>query len=494
MIKRSDSTKQSQSVSITQELLRHALPPALLFLLSSLPLLWDDGLRTLVVLVGPPLKELLRDTVAVTVWITGIWLVSRVLDILLWEGLFNRKLEVHAPQLLKVMLRGLLVLLALMGIMSGVFELPLTGIWATSGAVGLVIGLALQRIITDAFSGLAMNLDHAFSIGDWLMINQRGLPTYIGRVEEITWRTTRILTKDNTTIVLPNSLISQISLINLSRPEPSSRFKITLLLPHHIPTDRALRALEVALHSTEKLMTDPLPKVRVKGITERGVKYELRYWHDPRLLSPSKARSRILSKCLETLSQAGINPVVPIFLEDELDHMRGPVSWDDNPERSLIETSLFGALPSDSQAQIADQLTRHRLVPGTPIVIEGEEGSSMYMIAEGSVAVTVRQGERELRVATLSSGDFFGESSLLMGEARTATVSALTTGVCFELKREAVSELLELRPELVATLTEALERRLNDTSERKSKHAESQQAAEARRGELLSRFKSLFRL
>jgi len=492
MIKRTELSKQSGTIS--QELIRHALPPAVLFLLSSLPLLWDEGLRTLVILVGPTLKELLRDAVAVTVWITGAWLMSRVFDILLWEGLFHRKLELHAPQLLKVMLRGLLVLLSLMGIMSGVFDLPLTGIWATSGAVGLVIGLALQRIITDAFSGLAMNLDHAFSIGDWLMINQRGLPTYIGRVEEITWRTTRILTKDNTTIVLPNSLISQISLINLSRPEPASRFKLTLLLPHHVPTERALRALEVALHSTDGLMTDPLPKVRVKGISERGVKYELRYWHDPRSLSPSKARSRIFSRSLVTLGHAGINPVVPIFIDDELDHMRPPVSWDEDPERKLVSASLFGALPSDSQETIADQLIRHTLTPGVPIVVEGEIGSSMFMIAEGSVSVTVRQGERALRVATLSTGDFFGESSLLMGEARTATVSALTTGLCFELRREAVADLLESRPELVATLTQALERRLNDTSERKTKHAESQQAEEARRGELLGRFRALFGL
>jgi len=485
---------KEESGPISQELIRRALAPAFLFIISALPLLWDEGLRALIALCGPALKELLRDSVAVMVWVTGVWLVSRVLDVLLWEGLFHRKLELQTPQLLKVMLRGLLLLLAIAGIMSGVFEFSLTGVWATSGAVGLVLGFAIQGIITDAFSGLAMNLDHSFTIGEWLQINQRGLPTYIGRVEEITWRTTRILTKDNTTIVIPNSLIASMSFVNLSQPAPQSRFKLSLLLPHHVPTERAMRALEVALHSTLGLMSDPAPKVRIKGITERGVKYELRYWHDPRTLSPSKARSRISTQALKALADVNIKPVIPIFLEEGLDHLEEPTSWEHAPEGRLIESSVFGALPEESRAQIAHQLTRRSLSPGEAIVCEGDEGSSMFIIAEGAVAVSIWQSGRELRVATLGSGDFFGESSLLMGEPRTATVRALTTGLCFELKREAVAELLESRPELMSTLSAALEERLRDTSERRLKHEQSLLSVEETRGELLKRLRSLFRL
>lgn len=320
--------------SLWRRLLLHTLLPTLILFSSALALVWGEGLGALISLISPALKALVIDSVAVTIWLSGAWWLSRAFDVLLWDALFTRHLEMQPPQLLKVMLRGLLLLLAVMGVLSGVFSLPLTGLWATSGAVGLVLGLALQRIITDAFSGLAMNLDHAASIGEWVQINQRGMPTYIGRIEEITWRTTRVVTKDNTTIIFPNSLLSQISFINLSRPAPRSRFKLTLLLPHHVATERATRALEVALHSVQGLDHDPLPKVRVKGITPRGVQYELRYWHDPRALSPSKARSRIMSATLKALEHAGIKAVVPLFLDESLNHQLAPTSWDQDPHRS----------------------------------------------------------------------------------------------------------------------------------------------------------------
>ena len=241
-------------------------------------------------------------------------------------------------------------------------------------------------------------------------------------------------------------------------------------------------------------MSDPLPKVRVKAVTPRGVTYELRYWHDPRSLSPSKARSRIMSASLKALKHAGISAVVPLFIDDELDHSLLPADWEADPKSALTATGLFTHLPAESQAHIASQLILHRLSAGQEVVNEGAEGASMFMIAEGAVAVSVQQGESALRVATLTSGDFFGELCLLTGEPRSATVRALTSGLCFELHREAVAEVLEARPELAQTLSEALERRLNSTSERRVEHERLNRTSEHQNDELLSRLKRLFRL
>lgn len=118
----------------------------------------------------------------------------------------------------------------------------------------------------------------------------------------------------------------------------------------------------------------------------------------------------------------------------------------------------------------------------------------MFMIAEGAVEVTVRQGGGSLRVATLSSGNFFGELCLLTGEARSATVSALTTGLCFELRREAVAAQLQAHPELAEALEQALEQRLSHTSRQRDAHERATAVSEAQRHELFQRLSRLFRL
>jgi CRP-like cAMP-binding protein len=201
-----------------------------------------------------------------------------------------------------------------------------------------------------------------------------------------------------------------------------------------------------------------------------------------------------MSASLKALKHAGISAVVPLFIDDELDHSALPADWEGDPKGALAATGLFNDLPPESQAHIVAQLVLHRLSPGQEVVREGAEGASMFMIAEGAVAVSVQQGESALRVATLTSGDFFGELCLLTGEPRSATVRALTSGLCFELHREAVAEVLAARPELAQTLSEALERRLSSTSERRDEHERSLSVSERQEDVLLSRLKRLFRL
>src|SRR5438067_12180253 len=84
----------------------------------------------------------------------------------------------------------------------------------------------------------------------------------------------------------------------------------------------------------------------------------------------------------------------------------------------------------------------------------------MFVILRGSVAVTLRdEHDRTEQVATLGPGDFFGEMSLMTGERRSASVTALDDVECAELHKDDVADILRQRPELAKQISSILEQR-----------------------------------
>ena len=124
-----------------------------------------------------------------------------------------------------------------------VFQRSVTGIWATSGAVGILLGIALKDVILDVFTGLAMNLDRPFVIGDWVRIHDGPHEGLIGQVLQISWRTTRLRTEENLLIVIPNSRFGSLVVTNFTGPTRPTRFEITIHLEAWVPVERARRVL-----------------------------------------------------------------------------------------------------------------------------------------------------------------------------------------------------------------------------------------------------------
>lgn len=101
------------------------------------------------------------------------------------------------------------------------------------------------------------------------------------------------------------------------------------------------------------------------------------------------------------------------------------------------------------------------------IVLQGDKGSSLFLVESGVVEVLVRNEEgRDVAVATLEPGAVFGEFALLSGAERTATVRSVSEAVLFEISKDALSPIIEARPQLVVELSMLMASRQMETRER----------------------------
>ena len=135
----------------------------------------------------------------------------------------------------------------------------------------------------------------------------------------------------------------------------------------------------------------------------------------------------------------------------------GPVSPEPASEKDTQEgesrVSLLSRLGEREFLAVMESLELRVFQPGETIVDEGEPGSSMFAIVEGSVEVvrTLKTGRRRT-VAFLGEGDFFGEMSILSDEPRFATVKAFERTAVLELTRERLERIVQRNPSVQEVL------------------------------------------
>ena len=128
----------------------------------------------------------------------------------------------------------------------------------------------------------------------------------------------------------------------------------------------------------------------------------------------------------------------------------------------LTSIPLFKDLTSSELEKIAPQLMPKQFPAGETIIYRGDPGHSMYILVEGSVAVTLTNDEGvEYTVAELGQGEIFGEMALLTGEPRSANVKSLTGITVVEIAQDLLEKMISGSPELNRTLFKLLAKRLD---------------------------------
>lgn len=459
---------------------RSLLAPAALTVAATVVAVRRPWLDTLVApAFGGPAADGAAALAAAVAWLAAAWLGSRLLDLTLNGG----RRTVPVPRLLSDLLRAFLYGLAVLAILGWVLHQPVAGLVATSGVVIAVLGFALRNMIADIFSGIALNVEHPYRIGDWIEIG----PGMIGRVDEINWRATRLITTEGTAVVVPNGVAAGSRFVNYSRPGPGFRAAVPVLLDPEVPVARAKRVLLSALVCADGVLADPRPDVLVDAVTPNGVSYQARFWvRDYAHLAGT--RDAVGTAILEHLGRAGIAPARP---KQEVRRPRAP-SGEVPPGDLLRRAALFAAFHDDEVAELAAALRRHDLPAGSAAVHQGDHGASLFLVAEGALDVRMADDGRSLLLDRMRPGDVFGEMSLLTGQPRSASVIAHTDAVVYELDKAALDPVLRRRPALATRLADLMARR--QASNDAQRQAVPADAAPDAPHDLLARLRAFFKL
>jgi CRP-like cAMP-binding protein len=162
-----------------------------------------------------------------------------------------------------------------------------------------------------------------------------------------------------------------------------------------------------------------------------------------------------------------------------------------NIEGLLAQVSVLSALSAEIRTQIAERSVVSEYGAGEFIVRQGDQGDSLYIIRTGSCGVYVnRDGKQENRIATIESGEFFGEMSLLTGEPITATVRAMVDTSVIIIDKENFSNILNDNPTISVQLGEVLAKRQKELAEEAGRIV----AATPSSSSMIAKIKSFFRI
>ena len=399
--------------------------------------------------------------VQIGMWISAAFLVQRLLTVFLWDGLIASISGRPVPRLPKDFTAILVFFFATVGVLATVFDQSVTGVWATSGVLSVVIGFALRNVILDIFIGLAMHLERPFRIGDWVMLHQNRLETHIiGQIIEINWRTTRLRTTSKNMVVVPNSRLGETILTNYMQPKPHFRIDLHFVLDYSVPPNRAIRILMAGVKSLadgESILEDPEPEVRLEEATLNGQRYEVRFFILPVNISPNESKHAVNKSIVEHLVRAGVTPTAfrqEVYLSRGSERRQLDLDDDRDLQQILSESELLWNLGADERTDLIQSMQRLDLAPGEVLYRQGVPGDSMYLLAEGLLTsfVSLANQEGEAKVEQIESGRHFGEDTLFTGKTRTYTVAATTDAVVFEIPKESVLKLARRRGDFLAML------------------------------------------
>lgn len=209
------------------------------------------------------------------------WVIPARLSAIALERFLWVPLEQHTRRMVPNVIRMFgslnIYILAAFGIIAFVFDQKITSLLATSGLLAMIIGLAIQANISNVFSGIAINIERPFVVGDWVKVGD----LEEGEVVDITWRTVRIKSRNGFTISIPNGKASEMAVHNYTAGKVT-RLHFNLNIDPDVDPRSVQDVLLKALKMSDDVVKEPQPTVRyngtVDGYNDWGGQFSIQYW------------------------------------------------------------------------------------------------------------------------------------------------------------------------------------------------------------------------
>lgn len=423
--------------------------------------------------------------------------IGRSSVLLVLDVAFGRRMARPLPKIIRDLTQGVVYVAV------GLAALRMAGIdpgsiLTTSALLTAVIGLSLQETLGNLFAGLAVQVQRPFDVGDWIQFDAD--TKHIGKVLEINWRATKVVTLDDVEIIVPNGTLGKAPIVNFTKPGPASRRSVFVTLPYGVPPRRAQKIIANALQGSLGVLADPAPSIVTNAFADSGVEYWVRFWTDQfhrRDGVDGAARDRIwYALAREGIPIASPQRVVHMHEVTEESLARETERQAAKRVKSLHQVDVLAVLGRQELERLAGATKVHLYANGETIVRKGDRTSELYVIRTGSVRVLVpKKGGKLEEVARLEAGKFFGETALMTGEPRNATVVAAEDSELLAISHEALEQTLDGHPQLAETMSRVLAERQAKLEEHAARSTEEQaKVVDEKTSQILQRIRSLFAL
>lgn len=182
-------------------------------------------------------------------------------------------------QLMPFLRRVMLIVLGLIGaiVLLSRFEIDVSGLVTTLGIGSLAIALAAQATVADTISGFVIMFDRPFSIGDRIEIQD--LDTW-GDVMDIGLRSTRVRTRDNRMVIVPNSVIGKSLIVNYTFPDTQYRIQIHIGVGYGSDIELARKTMIEAIRGVDGVLPDRRVEALFLEFGDSALIFRLRWWID----------------------------------------------------------------------------------------------------------------------------------------------------------------------------------------------------------------------
>jgi small-conductance mechanosensitive channel/CRP-like cAMP-binding protein len=372
--------------------------------------------------------------------------LGRSIVLLVLDVVVGRRAARSTPRIFRdVSTAGVYLIVGLLALRS--IDVEPTSILTTSAVLTAVIGLGLQETLGNLVSGLALQMQRPFDVGDWVDIEEG---QQSGRITEVTWRATTIMTLDDVEVSLPNGRLAKASIRNYSRPSKVSRRRVSVGVTYAASPQDVHDALLAAVCDVPGVLVEPQPFARTRGFGDSAIDYDLLFYVDD-FGRAATIDGAVRDRVYYVLRRRGLEIPYPTR------QLLGPPAVDptvvaaarERRTSAIAAVDLFRALPKDALDRLGAKAQVRLYGAGEIIWHKGDPGAEIYVIESGTVALEVsREGAPDVEALRLDAGTCFGEAGFLTG-GRASNIRATTASRFVVMEHEALHDVLGSHPEVV---------------------------------------------
>jgi len=300
-----------------------------------------------------------------------------------------------------------------------ILEKDITAILATGGFGIMLVGIALRDLMLAAFTGIILNSEKPFQIGDLISINGNNL----GTVKNMSWRTT---TLDSPTglIIIPNLQLANSVITNYAKPDKNTRCTLAFLVDYDVPIQMVERIVNGAILTNQNIKLSESPTVFAKQMDKDGVIYDVRfgisYYRDV-AYSENEAIRSILSQFIAL----GIRVSYPKQESLSADSRITPNEWHVELVKLLSKNLHFSKLSADDLQVVATHFQSVEIPTGTELTTAGVANQNLYLVCSGLVQqMTHVDANGIVQAKWVKPGEVVGLSAIRVQELEPVTFKA----------------------------------------------------------------------